>query len=303
VKELSLRDPDRFGVIFDRYSELTVFQLPAGATAAPTGTAAAGKKILLTAARTVASAVPLATGLYWETSTTVGNFIRVGPANDPYVILENVADQQWAARSPRVMSPAYEQALGVQLASAANQAAWRRDGSPTTWNAGQETGFADPQGYANGFNFDITAGPGKLTGFGGSIGGQTFMVGSQSLSARQLQALPADPARLKALILTGYNASAGRPDLVSARRPVVLRTLRHRPLDQRHPADQRLARFPRPDPYEFRLHPAVHPVASSSGSRSWTISRPILMAQSCAHDRIAIICLGSQPYEMNDSSG
>jgi hypothetical protein len=84
----------------------------------------------------------------------------------------------------------------------------RRVGTDAADDIAAETFLTDPQGYANGFDFDITAGPGKLTGFMTSTGAEPFIVGSRTLSEAQLQALPPDPARLKALILTGYDASA-----------------------------------------------------------------------------------------------
>jgi hypothetical protein len=164
-----------------------------------------GREILLTAARTVAQAAQPVAGRYWVTSGTVGNFLKVGPADDPYLVLEEVGVQSWAARSPRDPSPYLSQALWVRPASPSNQVAWRRDGSPTVWQKiGQDAGLADPygdSGYAR--LLPLSVAPGRLTSESAAYGSQPFQVGDKALSLRQLRALPADPARLKELLLTG----------------------------------------------------------------------------------------------------
>jgi hypothetical protein len=189
--------------------ELAVYQPPAGAAGARAGTAAAGKRILLTVARTVSQAAAPATGRYYVAPAIVGNFLRVGARRDRYVILELVRTQQWASNS-NGGSPSYSQALNVQLASAADLAAWRRAGSPTTWSVGQDTSIADPLA-TNGFGQGISAGPGPLR-LGMFIGNPAFDVGGKLLSARALRALPANPAKLKALLLAGYAPTLGEGD-------------------------------------------------------------------------------------------
>ncbi|HEY2576974.1 MAG TPA: CU044_5270 family protein [Streptosporangiaceae bacterium] len=190
--------------------ELGVFQLPAGAAGARVGSAADGKRILLTAARTTAGARPPVTGRYWVSPAVVGNFLRVGPSGGHYVVLEKVSNQQWSSNSPRDSSPDVTQALGVQLASPADLAAWRRAGSPTTWDTGQSTSIADPRGLTSGSLYHLKAGPAPpATGTVLYNRDQTFGVGDKLLSARQLLKLPTDPARLTALLLAGYSPTRG----------------------------------------------------------------------------------------------
>jgi hypothetical protein len=164
-----------------------------------------GREILLTAARTVARAAQPVAGRYWVTSGTVGNFLKVGPADDPYLVLEKVGVQYWAARSPRDGSPDLSQALWVRPASPSDQAAWRRDGSPTEWkDIGQDTALADPYGDPGyGLLLPLSTAPGKLTSQTAEYGSQPFLVGDKALSLQQLLALPADPHKLKELLLTG----------------------------------------------------------------------------------------------------
>jgi hypothetical protein len=166
--------------------------------------AAAGKQILLTAARTVAQAAAPATGRYYVTPAEAGNFLRVGSPGDRYVILALIDTQQWSSNS-KGSSPLYSQALHVQLASAADLAAWRRAGSPTTWDVQQDTGAAvNPSGFTDAYLRPLTAGPGPLTGGSVEYGAPPFSMGAKLLSASQLRALPANPAKLKALLMTGY---------------------------------------------------------------------------------------------------
>jgi hypothetical protein len=187
---------------------LGTYQWPGGTAGTPGGTAASGRQVLLTAARVVARATAPATGRYWVTPGTAGNFIPVGPADDRYTILETIGTANWAASSPHGLSPYVFQPLTVQLATGADEAAWRRAGSPTTWSADQEASVADPRGFTDGSSAAVSAAAGRPSTIFAQTGSEPFEVGNQSLSARGLLALPADPARLKALILTGWSAKA-----------------------------------------------------------------------------------------------
>ena len=180
---------------------VTAIQAPSPVPAPGPG----GREILLTAARTVARAPQPVPARYWVTSGTVGNFLKVGPADGPYLVLERVGVQSWMARSPRDPSRYLSQALWVRPASPRDQAAWRRDGSPTVWkNIGQDTGLADPYGDSgDGLIEPLSAAPSKPTSQSASYGARQFQVGDKDLSLRQLLALPADPHKLKDQLLTG----------------------------------------------------------------------------------------------------
>jgi hypothetical protein len=136
----------------------------------------------------------------------VGNFVRVGPPGNRYLVLEVVNRQDWAATDPNDGSPDMSQARYVQAASPADEAAWRRDGSPGVWkDVGQETSLADPVMVSDGWLLPLSTAPGKLTAGSAGYGAQPFVVGDKFLSLRQLQALPPDPARLKTLLLAGWS--------------------------------------------------------------------------------------------------
>jgi hypothetical protein len=186
-------------------SRLTVYR-PASLVT-PSGAVRSGPGVLLAAARTVARNGAAPVGRYWETSSTAGNFVRVGPAGDQYVILARTAAQTWDSRDPQALSQAYNQPLGVQLASAADRRAWRRDGSPGSWNVDAEIGLSDPAGYSSGGG-PTQSGRGRMRELFGETG-NPFVVGDRSYSAQGLRQLPAGPAQLKALLLAGYQAGAG----------------------------------------------------------------------------------------------
>ncbi len=171
-----------------------------------------GSAILLTAARQVAKATQPAAERYWVTSAIAGNYLRVGPAADPYLLLDESQVQNWAARSPKDGSPDFAKQLGAAPVSAADRAAWQRDGSPTSWNyVGQSDGLADAQGYTSGVLRSLSMAGNSMTSLDASYGSQQFPIGSKSLTLAQLQALPADPAALKKLILGGGVAPGESP--------------------------------------------------------------------------------------------
>ena len=171
-----------------------------------------GSAILLTAARQVAKATQPAAERYWVTSAIAGNYLRVGPAADPYLLLDESQVQSWAARSPKDGSPDFAKQLGAAPVSAADRAAWQRDGSPTSWNyVGQSDGLADAQGYTSGVLRSLSMAGDPMSSLDASYGAQQFPIGGKSLTLAQLQALPADPAALKKLILGGGVAPGESP--------------------------------------------------------------------------------------------
>jgi len=185
-----------------------VFRMPDGAAGSATGTGP-GRNVLLTAATTAAHASPVS-GKYWRTSTVTGNFRRVGSGDDTYLIVQRTRDEMRTSRSTGQMT-GYHQSLGTQLGSARDRAAWRHDGSPTSWEIGLATEISSPDGYFDEADGPVGTTPGKRTAdFGGdSTPGKPYMIGARELSPEQLRDLPADPAQLRKLILSAYDAKAG----------------------------------------------------------------------------------------------
>ena len=180
--------------------------------AANAGGTVDGRAILLTAARQVAKETQPVPERYWVTSGVAGNFLRVGPAADPYLLLDESQAQNWAARSPKDGSPDFAKQLGAAPVSAADRAAWQRDGSPTSWDyVGQSDGLADAQGDTSGLLLSLSMAGDPMTSLDASYGSQQFPIGAKALTYAQLQALPADPATLRKLILAGGVAPGESP--------------------------------------------------------------------------------------------
>lgn len=176
----------------------------AGAVPAANAGGTDGRAVLLTAAMRVARAAESAPERYWVTTGTVGTFVQLGPADDRYMVLEEVGVQNWAARSPKDGSPQLAQLLGAAPVSAADRTAWQRDGSPAEWTyVGQSDQMEDPHGYGGGFDFPLTTAGGPLSSLDAGYGSQQFPVGATTLTFAQLRALPAEPAKLEKLIMAG----------------------------------------------------------------------------------------------------
>ncbi len=188
---------------------LTVFTLPPGVLGSGTG-GAGGRETLMAVAAAAARAPEPAVGRYWVAPGMAGNVVEVGSASLHYLVVEKVATQSWSAAAGDD-SVSVARPLGVQLATSADQAAWRRAGSPAQWNtAAQDDGLTDPQGYANaGRLAPLSAVPQTPQVSQGNAGSPPFSVGGQVLSLSGLRALPASPAALKAILMNVYNSGYG----------------------------------------------------------------------------------------------
>ena len=179
---------------------------------ANSGAGVDGRAVLLTAATQVARQTQPVTGRYWVTSATAGNFLQIGPADAPYTVLDESQVQNWAARSPKDGTPWNARQLGAAPVSAADHAAWQRDGSPTQWDyVGQSDGLADAAGYTSGMLRTLAMAGGPVTNLMVGYGSQQFAVGAKTLTLAQLRALPADPAKREKLILAGGVAPGETP--------------------------------------------------------------------------------------------
>jgi hypothetical protein len=94
----------------------------------------ARQTLLAAARRAEAQAVSPASG-YWRERTIDGTAWQVGPATNRYVVEERVEHQVWQRRTPRggFQETVSVRSLGAHPQTAADVAAWRRDGSPARW--------------------------------------------------------------------------------------------------------------------------------------------------------------------------
>ena len=189
---------------------LAIFAATAGTGVSPARHVAGGhggqtvmsaRDILLTAARHAASA-PAATGRYWITKVSDGTNVEVGPAGNRYTITMTGSDEQWTARAATGSSWFVSQSLGARPASAADAAAWQRDGSPTHWSVPMYKGNVK-------FRMKIASAQGKPFGGQTNSGDKVFAIGGKNVSMREVRALPATPAALKAELLQNFAAPGG----------------------------------------------------------------------------------------------
>ncbi|HEX8343537.1 MAG TPA: CU044_5270 family protein, partial [Actinoplanes sp.] len=109
----------------------------AGASGGPATTAAPAARDILLAAATRAEEAPVRTGKYWHVrKELVSGPIRVGTKPDTYYVMQREVDESWQARDAAGDSWYGRRSLGVRPRAAADEAAWRAAGSPTTWNQG-----------------------------------------------------------------------------------------------------------------------------------------------------------------------
>jgi hypothetical protein len=180
---------------------LSVFRWPSGLAGTNPGGSGAARNVLLAVADTVAHQPAPTMGAYWRADTEYGDFVPVGSAlsGGRYTILERGRESDWYARGDFKTSSVIGRWLGVQLASPADAAAWRRAGRPTTWGTPADFGSADPQGFTGGFGGPTRAAPGKpIAEFSGT--------GPSSLTynGKPLSDLPPDPAVLRKLLGQDY---------------------------------------------------------------------------------------------------
>jgi hypothetical protein len=179
-----------------------VFQLPAGASVG--AASGSGRQVLLDAARNVVGVPAPVPGRYYVSPVVTGDFQRLGPKDDPYQFLETSDGAFWAARSPRDGSGDMVKEVSLRAATSADAAAWRKNGSPRSWpSAIEAVGVSNPTMPSDTGSWLSTTGAQPWTSGSVSFGGAQFAVGGETLTYAQLLKLPADPAALKKIMLSG----------------------------------------------------------------------------------------------------
>lgn len=178
---------------------------PAGSSEGSEPNALSASQILLVAADHVRT--DATTGKYWRTTQDIFGLELAGPTEDPYVIRSGDREQNWVARSDSSASWAAHKRLGREPLSDADRAAWKRDGSPTTFAVHGD--WTNKDGTTDDVT-DISGAPTKWTVDPYNPDSKVFFVG-HDLSMREVRALPADPAALRAFLLTDLqrNVEAG----------------------------------------------------------------------------------------------
>lgn len=156
---------------------------------------------ILLAAAARAERAPTDTGRYWHVRS-VGLYgpVRVGPSTNQYDLVSRQLSETWIARQPTEQSWLGFRELGHQPRTEADQQAWRNAGSPDHWDIAVDTATGTRR---------LTRQPGEPrldahqpTPFLEDLGG---------FDLAALQALPTDPATLKALFVERITAHLGCP--------------------------------------------------------------------------------------------
>jgi hypothetical protein len=137
---------------------------------------------------------PAADGAYWMSKTlqTMTHPRQVGSGADKYWVVERRLNVEWFSRDGHSWHS--YRPLGAQPKSAADRAAWKRDGSPRKWSYRTE-----------GMLVKLSMDPEKGTVFAGR-GSPGFIVGYTKLTFQELQDAPTDPAALKTWLNKLYSS-------------------------------------------------------------------------------------------------
>ncbi|TMR17943.1 hypothetical protein ETD86_22740 [Nonomuraea turkmeniaca] len=153
---------------------------------------------------------------YWHTETVqvMTHPRQVGSGANKYWLVERDVMETWSTRDGRSWS-AYR-ALGAKPKSAADVAAWKRDGSPKKWSYRTE-----------GMLVELSLEPekGRVTP---ARGGPGFILGQTRLTFEELQAAPTDPEGLKAWVQKLYSTPGEPPFDMSKSGPTIYENLMHR---------------------------------------------------------------------------
>ena len=132
---------------------------------------------------------PATTGRYWvRHQRDFGAPVQVGPAERPYHVVQRASLTQWNAMTTRDEGVTVTQDLGAAPMTAADQAAWVADGSPTQWRQG---------------SLVIEAGPGEVRVSPARRRGSAkkafypYLLAGHPMTVAALAKLPTDPATLK----------------------------------------------------------------------------------------------------------
>jgi hypothetical protein len=156
----------------------------------PVKTLTAGAVLLVAAAAEERGEVT--TGKYFRVLTTWTRDLPVGLDKTPYKIRETFVEENWTGREGG-SSYRGRRSLGAKPATAADEAVWRRAGSPTSWNLGK-TDTVMPKDQI------VTAAPGKGELLAGDADRYNAL-GSQGVPLTEILALPSTPDGLRARLL------------------------------------------------------------------------------------------------------
>jgi hypothetical protein len=167
-----------------------------GPAASPSSAAsdAAARNVLLGAARQVDALQPEPVGAYWRVRSLISVPYSVGP----YTVESWRVEETWAARGSSGQSLAGSCDLGTRPRTAADIAAWKRDGSPDVWGSSG----------SDGPTLAVKPGVCRL-----DKSGLRFVLGEdRKVGYSAIEAIPSDVEGLREYLLAHRPRDAGEPD-------------------------------------------------------------------------------------------
>jgi hypothetical protein len=177
------------------------------------GTAPTAREVLQVAARK-ADQDAAGSGRFWRVRTvsiTPAVNQLVGTAPNTYRLETRWVTESWASLDGKEPDWSGQRKAGIRPASPADEAAWKRDGSPTTWNLGPNTEL-------NGRDHVLSAAPDE--GLLRKRDVQEQVV--PGFTAKQLRDLPADPVALRELVTEAIKSQDIGPEDWAAHKDSLL---------------------------------------------------------------------------------
>ncbi|MFD0525652.1 CU044_5270 family protein [Paractinoplanes durhamensis] len=170
-------------------------------------------QILLTAAEHSSQDHP-GTGKYLLFRTESGTVMTVGSGSSTYQMTDRTSNETWLSRAGTEPTRVISQDLGMTPTTPADAAAYQAAGSPAQVLVGKplptgKLGPGTPAGVAGGARRTST-----------TDGANIYALGATSISVRDLEKLPADPAALRTALLKNFDG--GGSDLPTDREQWLL---------------------------------------------------------------------------------
>ncbi|GAA2109638.1 CU044_5270 family protein [Actinomadura alba] len=164
-------------------------------------------RTVLLAAADRSAGQPDQAGAYWHSAQVSRHYHRTGSATDRYTVYTETRDEGWTPSTPGRDRWGRQKDLGTRPASPADEATWRRAGSPTKFAIEVPVPAKHgerPGGQAKRFvAMAEPRGGGELSHSPLTDGDKVYWLG-RNVTMKDLRGLPTDPARLKAWLLRSY---------------------------------------------------------------------------------------------------
>jgi len=161
-------------------------------------------------------------GAYWATETESAIYFQVGTAKK-YVVADREQGWNSTARSPKSTSWFVSKSLGAHPATPADEAAWKADGSPSTWQAEFKVPARPGSKPGAAKKLQLTTASKPSFGNPSNLGPYVFDLVGKNVTVKEVMALPSTEKALRDRLLQGYHGHDTESDLPMARDPWLFR--------------------------------------------------------------------------------